>query len=147
MAKRTKEEIFSEKMKKPNFPLAFRDHKPNQLFKVTTENGTVLVANDVAVEYAYNQYLEGAKKIKFLLPEDRAKALGKRNQDISFQSKHEKGRDKIIAEMERQKKLEQEGVIPKHDLQDESVPEFFDDGSIIPMARRMQMRRYIPEDE
>ena len=39
-----------------------------ELVKVLTDNGSVLVSNDQAVEYMYNQHLEGAGKIRVIMP-------------------------------------------------------------------------------
>lgn len=135
----TKEEKEMERRKKGKFPVAFKEHPPEQLFKITTENGTVTVANDVAVEYAYNQYLEGAKKIKFVLPDgtkQKRRFLHKFNRGIDFQKdQHERMKEK----------MEKLGL-PKFDLQDESVPETFEDGRLIPEMRRAMTRR-VKEDE
>lgn len=53
---------------KKKFPSLTKALGKKDLVKVVTENGSVLVANDVAVEYLYQQHLEGVKKARVIMP-------------------------------------------------------------------------------
>lgn len=71
------------------FPLFTRNLKPRRLVKVKSSNGIVMVSNDQALEYAYNQFLEGANGIKIMTPDGKWTKRAFRKRDPSNKARLE----------------------------------------------------------
>lgn len=110
------------------FPVAFTGLGDKEMIKVITDKGSVVMSNDVVVDYLYQQMEEGSKTVKFQTPDGKRfdRIFPTKNLPPEELAQHRA--DKINERIKNNK--------PKLDFRDESVPELDERGYPMNPIRR-----------